>query len=167
MDGHQHVHLVPIVLGVILEIAPEQGISWLRTTAEPLPTGLSWRYWQLALTNRWLAEVIGAAVAQPHSTACNPALGLASNQGFAGVLFVHRSDGSRTPPSSLERSQQQVVKARMHPTFAFGISRSKSRCLSRCRRFHPVATLRMLSMSETTIARASRVVNATDEIVGP
>ena len=74
MDGHQHVHLATIVLDVILELTPEQGIGWFRSTAEPLAHRAFMEVLASGSNSRWLAEVVGAAVAQPQSTACNPAL---------------------------------------------------------------------------------------------
>ena len=49
MDGHQHIHLVPIVLESLLDQASESGITWMRTTREPLPTGLPLADWWNAL----------------------------------------------------------------------------------------------------------------------
>ncbi|KZR63828.1 MULTISPECIES: ChbG/HpnK family deacetylase [Prochlorococcus] len=90
IDGHQHVHLVPIVLDVILELAPEQGISWLRTTAEPLPTGLSSRYWLTALTNGgWLKWLVLQTLTRMALPRLRKAL-VATNARFAGVLFTGR-----------------------------------------------------------------------------
>jgi len=90
IDGHQHVHLVPIVLDVILELAPEQGISWLRTTAEPLPTGLSSRYWLTALTNGgWLKWLVLQNLTRMALPRLRKAL-VATNARFAGVLFTGR-----------------------------------------------------------------------------
>lgn len=90
VDGHQHVHLVPIVLDVILELAAQQGICWLRTTAEPLPTGLSSRYWLTALSNggwlKWLVLQNLTRIALPR---LRKAL-VATNSRFAGVLFTGR-----------------------------------------------------------------------------
>lgn len=69
MDGHQHVHLATIVLDVILELTPEQGIGGFRSTAEPWPIGLSWRYWQAVLTQggwlKWLVLQLLSRRAQP------------------------------------------------------------------------------------------------------
>ena len=41
LDGHQHIHLVPLVLDAVLDLARSESITWVRTTREPLPEGLS------------------------------------------------------------------------------------------------------------------------------
>ncbi|MFL0745122.1 MAG: ChbG/HpnK family deacetylase [Prochlorococcus sp.] len=110
IDGHQHLHLVPIVLDIILELAAEQGICWLRTTAEPLPTGLSWRYWQLALTNGgWLKWLVLQTLTRMALPRLRKAL-VATNAGFAGVLFT-----GRMVDSPLRASWQELKSLSFSP----------------------------------------------------
>ena len=106
MDGHQHVHLATIVLNVILELTPEQGIGWLRSTAEPWPIGLSWRYWQVALTQggwlKWLVLQLLSRRAQPAIRRYS----LASNQGFTGVPPVRCQENHSMQPGTSAAGRQ-------------------------------------------------------------
>ncbi|QNI52828.1 hypothetical protein SynBIOSE41_00258 [Synechococcus sp. BIOS-E4-1] len=94
LDGHQHIHLVPIVLKAALARAADNGITWMRLTEEPLPTGLPLRFWgdairQLGLL-KWLVLQLLSRKARPAIHRC----GLASNQSFAGVLFTGQMAGA-------------------------------------------------------------------------
>jgi len=93
IDGHQHIHLVPIVLTAILNQATAQQICWIRTTAEPLPTGLPLRYWWQALHRggllKWLLLQLLSALAMPRLKQA----GISSNAAFAGVLFTGHMTG--------------------------------------------------------------------------
>ena len=94
LDGHQHIHLVPIVLRAALERAGDNGITWMRLTEEPLPTGLPLRYWRAAIRHlgllKWLVLQLLSRRARPAIRRC----GLASNQSFAGVLFTGQMAGA-------------------------------------------------------------------------
>ena len=94
LDGHQHIHLVPIVLKAVLLRAGEAGITWMRLTEEPLPTGLPLRCWGEAIRQsgllKWLVLQMLSRRARPAIRHC----GLASNQSFAGVLFTGRMAGA-------------------------------------------------------------------------
>ena len=94
LDGHQHIHLVPIVLKAVLARAGDNGITWMRLTEEPLPTGLPLRYWTTAIRQSGLLKWL---VLQLLSLRARPAIrrfGLASNQSFAGVLFTGQMAGA-------------------------------------------------------------------------
>ena len=94
LDGHQHIHLVPIVLRAALSRAADNGITWMRLTEEPLPTGLPLRYWGTAIRQlgllKWLILQLLSHGARPAMRRC----GLASNQSFAGVLFTGQMAGA-------------------------------------------------------------------------
>ena len=94
LDGHQHIHLVPIVLKAVLLRAGKAGITWMRLTEEPLPTGLPLRCWGEAIRQsgllKWLVLQMLSRRARPAIRHC----GLASNQSFAGVLFTGRMAGA-------------------------------------------------------------------------
>ena len=49
LDGHQHIHLVPLIHDTLLKLAKEKRITWMRSTAEPLPTGLTLSNWSAAI----------------------------------------------------------------------------------------------------------------------
>nr|WP_114993672.1 ChbG/HpnK family deacetylase [Synechococcus sp. UW179A] len=94
LDGHQHIHLVPVVLKAALARAGDNGITWMRLTEEPLPTGLPLRYWRAAIRQSGLLKWL---VLQLLSLQARPAIrryGLASNQSFAGVLFTGQMAGA-------------------------------------------------------------------------
>ena len=88
LDGHQHIHLVPMVVRAVLSRAADNGITWMRLTEEPLPTGLPLRCWGTAIRQlgllKWLVLQLLSQRARPAIRRC----GLASNQSFAGVLFT-------------------------------------------------------------------------------
>ena len=91
LDGHQHIHLLPLVLDVVLE-QPE--VIWVRTTAEPLPQGLPLSLWIKALRNggllKWMVLQALTWLAQPRLKAA----GICTNDRFAGVLFTGQMTGA-------------------------------------------------------------------------
>ncbi len=90
LDGHQHVHLVPIVLNILLKNNSTYKINWIRTTMEPLPTGLPLRYWLIILKElRWLKWSILQVLSLLAKPKIYKAL-LATNSRFSGVLFTGR-----------------------------------------------------------------------------
>ena len=94
LDGHQHIHLVPIVLRAALVRAGDNGITWMRLTEEPLPTGLPMRCWGTAIRQSGLLKWL---VLQLLSIRARPAIqrrGITSNQSFAGVLFTGQMAGA-------------------------------------------------------------------------
>ena len=94
LDGHQHIHLVPIVLKSVLARSADNGITWIRRTEEPLPAGLPLRCWGDAIRAsgllKWLVLQLLSRKARPAIRRC----GLASNQSFAGVLFTGQMAGA-------------------------------------------------------------------------
>ena len=91
VDGHQHIHLVPIVLDCLLLQAD---IRWIRTTAEPLPTGLPLKSWVSAVRDggllKWLVLRVLTALARPRLQKRS----IHTNIRFAGVLFTGRMSGA-------------------------------------------------------------------------
>ncbi len=94
VDGHQYIHLVPIVLEVILELAKTTKIKWVRTASEPLPSGISLRCLLIILSeNRWLKWIILqflTLIAKPKIKNAR----LRTNKGFSGVLFTGKMSNS-------------------------------------------------------------------------
>ena len=121
LDGHQHIHLVPLVLDTVLDLSSSESITWVRTTREPPPEGLSLRLWWRSLQTggliKWLVLQLlsGLAIPRLHRA------GLAANQRFAGVLFSGSMFGTafrrswETAYSSItgDRASQPVVL--IHP----------------------------------------------------
>ncbi len=90
IDGHQHIHLIPIILDIILEISREEEIKWVRTTSEPIPTGLPF----IALVStlrtggfiKWVILQILSKLAKKKLQQAN----LQTNSSFSGILFTGR-----------------------------------------------------------------------------
>ena len=121
LDGHQHIHLVPLVLDAVLELARTESITWVRTTREPLPEGLSLRLWWRSLLTggllKWLVLQLLCGLAIPRLRRAE----LATNRRFAGVLFSGSMFGiafrrcweTAYRSSSLDHASQAVVL--IHP----------------------------------------------------
>ena len=128
LDGHQHIQLVPLVLDTVLDLAGAESITWVRTTREPLPEGLSLRLWWRSLQTggllKWLILQLLSALAIPRLRRA----GLATNQRFAGVLFSGSMFGTafrrswETAYSSItvDRASQPVVL--IHPALPHAAS---------------------------------------------
>ena len=93
LDGHQHVHLVPIVHDCLLRISGDQQITWMRSTTEPLPTGLALHWWWDAIRKAGLLKWAVLEVLSRRAQRKQQRLGIASNGGFAGVLFTGQMAG--------------------------------------------------------------------------
>ena len=110
VDGHQHIHLVPLVLDVVLQ-QPE--IHWIRTTTEPLPSRLPIGLWLFTLHGggmlKWLILRLLTAIARPRLKAA----GIATNPLFAGVLFTGRMAGEPLEAAINELNDGDLVLA--HP----------------------------------------------------
>ncbi len=121
LDGHQHIHLVPLVLDAVLDLSRSESITWVRTTRESLPEGLSLRLWWRSLQTggliKWLVLQLLSGLAIPRLRRA----GLATNRRFAGVLFSGSMFGTafrrswETAYSSItvDRDSQPVVL--IHP----------------------------------------------------
>ncbi len=90
LDGHQHIHLVPIVLDVILELSTTLNITWIRTTNEPIPSGFSLKQWKNILLKGGFFKWI---ILQTLDTFAKPRLlkhGIKTNASFSGILLSGR-----------------------------------------------------------------------------
>ena len=110
VDGHQHIHLVPLVLDVVLQ---QPDIHWIRTTTEPLPSHLPLKLWLFTLHGggmlKWLILRLLTAIARPRLKAA----GIATNPLFAGVLFTGRMAGEPLEAAINELNDGDLVLA--HP----------------------------------------------------
>lgn len=88
LDGHQHIHLVPIVIEEIVRVANTENIKWIRSTREPLPSGLPIRYWWHAFRDagllKWLVLQILSIMAESKLKRNN----ISTNQLLSGILFT-------------------------------------------------------------------------------
>ena len=88
LDGHQHIHLVPIVFKELLFHAANENIKWIRSTREPLPSGLPLQYWINAFRDaghlKWIVLQILSIIAIKDLRKNH----ISTNQRFAGVLFT-------------------------------------------------------------------------------
>ena len=93
LDGHQHVHLIPMVLDTVLGLAQSEQVTWIRTTAEPLPTDLPLNLWWACVRQggalKWLVLQCLTRLARPKLRNAN----VVTNRSFAGVLFTGRMTG--------------------------------------------------------------------------
>ena len=93
LDGHQHVHLIPMVLDIVLGLAQNEQVTWIRTTAEPLPTDLPLNLWWACVRQggalKWLVLQCLTRLARPKLRNAN----VVTNRSFAGVLFTGRMTG--------------------------------------------------------------------------
>ena len=94
LDGHQHIHLVPVVLDAVLARSSSFGITWLRSTDEPLPTGLPLRCWWQACRDAGLLKWLILQLLSRRARAKIQRCGLTTNGGFAGVLFTGHMAGA-------------------------------------------------------------------------
>ncbi len=94
LDGHQHIHLVPLVWRELLKLEPELRPVWLRSIREPWPTAISNAAWMEALLSagffKWLILSLLSSALQPSLKRKK----IATNSTFAGVLFTGRMAGS-------------------------------------------------------------------------
>ena len=78
---------MPLVLDAVLDLSRSESITWVRTTRESLPEGLSLRLWWRSLQTggliKWLILQLLSRLAIPRLQRA----GLATNRRFAGVLF--------------------------------------------------------------------------------
>ncbi|QNI81028.1 hypothetical protein SynRS9907_00150 [Synechococcus sp. RS9907] len=121
LDGHQHIHLVPLVLDAVLDLSRSESITWVRTTRESLPEGLSLRLWWRSLQTggliKWMILQLLSGLAIPRLRQA----GLATNRRFAGVLFsgsmfgtaFRRSWETAYSSMAVDRASQPVVL--IHP----------------------------------------------------
>ncbi|WP_255477671.1 ChbG/HpnK family deacetylase [Synechococcus sp. A15-44] len=128
LDGHQHVQLVPLVLDAVLDLAGAESITWVRTTREPLPEGLSLRLWWRSLQTggllKWLILQLLSGLAIPRLRRA----GLQTNRRFAGVLFsgtmfgtaLRRSWETAYSSIDIDRASQPVVL--IHPALPNAVS---------------------------------------------
>ncbi len=93
LDGHQHVHLVPIVHDCLLAISEDQQITWMRSTTEPLPAGLALHWWWNALRQSGLLKWMVLELLSRRAQLKQQRLGISSNGGFAGVIFTGQMAG--------------------------------------------------------------------------
>ncbi|WP_320676039.1 ChbG/HpnK family deacetylase [Prochlorococcus sp. MIT 1300] len=90
LDGHQHIHLTPIVLNILLQNAHELGIHWIRTTSEPWPQGIPLKDLAFIFANGgWLKWIILQALTILAKSKIKKAE-LETNIAFAGVLCTGR-----------------------------------------------------------------------------
>lgn len=93
LDGHQHVHLLPIVLDRLLALEPGLRPRWLRRLREPLPAGVPPEGWAAALARGGLAKWLLLRGLDRWQARRLAGAGIASNRAFAGVLFTGRMAG--------------------------------------------------------------------------
>ena len=88
IDGHQHIHLIPIVLEIILDISDSYNIRWIRSTSEPLASGISLKSWEKAFIKggliKWMVLQCLSKIAKRKIKKSS----LTTNSNFAGIVFT-------------------------------------------------------------------------------
>jgi len=79
IDGHQHVHQLPMVRDALLRVLPPagRGRPWIRDTGRPRTRGLPWR----SQAKAWVIAALGAGGLRHRARL----LGIQQNPGFLGV----------------------------------------------------------------------------------
>ena len=93
LDGHQHIHLVPLIHDTLLNLASKHRIAWMRNTAEPLPTGLALSTWWHTVRSAGLLKWSVLQLLTARARGGQQRLGIGTNDGFAGVLFTGQMAG--------------------------------------------------------------------------
>ena len=122
IDGHQHVHLMPVVWQQLMASSAEQHLAWVRTVQEPLPVGLPLQEWMAVLWRAgWLKWLLLQCLSQLQSPDL-AARGIATNRWFAGVLCTGRM-GDRALQASLRSlracllgAEHQQALILLHPS---------------------------------------------------
>ncbi len=88
LDGHQHIHLIPVVLEILLEMAPYENIKWLRTTYEPIPPGIGIRNWFIVFLKGGFVKWIILQILSYFGKRLIYKASIFTNSGFSGVIFT-------------------------------------------------------------------------------
>jgi len=131
LDGHQHIHLVPLVWRELIKLEPALRPKWLRTINEPWPTAISIGCWWHSLVSAgWLKWLILRLL----SSALQPTLKknqIGTNSSFAGVLFTGRMAGSTLRASFqslLNQPQKPGVKNATAPLLLIHPAKESASC---------------------------------------
>jgi putative flippase GtrA len=95
LDGHQHVHLTPLVWRQLRQLPPALQPVWIRSLREPwpwrgIPLALWWQGWLGLGPIKWLLlRLLNSGRAAELARR-----GIATNAGFCGVLFTGRIDAA-------------------------------------------------------------------------
>ena len=106
LDGHQHIHLVPLVWRELLKLEPGLRPVWLRSIREPWPTAITSAAWMESLISAGLLKWLILSLL---SSSLKPSLKrnkIGTNSSFAGVLFTGRMAGSTLRASFQHLSNQ-------------------------------------------------------------
>lgn len=106
VNGHMHMHMHPVVMGILLELAPTHGIAAIRLTREP------WERDLISRGGRWFYRLTHSLVFEALSRRLAPALvrqGIRHTDGVFGLLQTSRIDADylgrllqEIPPGSWE-----------------------------------------------------------------
>ena len=88
IDGHQHIHLIPIVMEILIELKDQFRVKWIRTTSEPIATGISLEKWRMALIKKGVFKWIVLQILSYFANIKIKESYLQTNSAFSGVLFT-------------------------------------------------------------------------------
>lgn len=90
LDGHQHVHLIPLVLEIILDLKEEYSINWIRSTNESIPSGIPLSIWAKTIYNGGLTKWLILQTLSYLAKSKLKIYTIQTNSSFSGVLFTGR-----------------------------------------------------------------------------
>ena len=93
LNSHQHLHALPIVAGVVIELALRHGISWIRVPSERHPGGLSLRALEMRVLER-LSRRFRRQVSGTRLRATARTIGIASAGRFAPTVVDPAADSA-------------------------------------------------------------------------
>ena len=86
IDGHQHIHLIPIVLDIILDLSTEYEIAWIRTTKEAFEGKVFLDNWRSILLSTRILKWIVLQILSSFSKKGLRKFNMSTNTSFAGIL---------------------------------------------------------------------------------
>ena len=88
IDGHQHIHLIPIVMEVLIDLRKQFKIRWIRTTSEPLITSISIKSWYMAFIKKGILKWLILRILSYFAKKRIKQNSIQTNSAFSGVLFT-------------------------------------------------------------------------------
>jgi predicted glycoside hydrolase/deacetylase ChbG (UPF0249 family) len=108
IDGHQHIHVFPAVIGPVLDAAKHRGIRWMRIPAEPLPGP------DAGIPGNLLEEARSFVALGKAARARLEGSGLRATDHFRGLLLKGRLS-VETLLAALEQLPDGLTELMVHP----------------------------------------------------
>ncbi len=88
IDGHQHIHMIPMVMEILIDLKDECKIKWIRTTSEPVATGISIQSWRLAFIKKGIFKWAILQILSYFAKIKIKKSSIQTNSAFSGILFT-------------------------------------------------------------------------------